>query len=66
MKKLSFYKTARALSSCQHFKAGDIVAVSNPWQAPDGVIWFDIRETQHGKLPCVVAYPSHLLADFTL
>jgi hypothetical protein len=62
--KAKLYKTARATKSCLHFNAGDIVAISNPWRGNDGILWFDIKESQHG--PCNTTYPEHHLTDFVL
>jgi hypothetical protein len=63
--KAKLYKTAISKSPCLYFKEGDVVSVSNPWRSSSGVLWFEIHETQHGKIPCVV-YPENLLSDFVL
>lgn len=63
--KAELYSTATALVSCQHFQAGDRVAVRYAYYV-DGTIWYLIDRTEHGMLPYEVAYPEHHLTCFAL
>ncbi len=58
--KQELFKTARALISCAHFKAGDIVSVKLMYpQAPARTPrWYLCND--------VVAYPEYHLTDFVL
>lgn len=64
--KESFYKTAKATADCAHFKAGDIVSVKFCGFGDSGIAWYEINQTQHGKLSQTVAYPAHHLSEFCL
>ena len=63
--KFKLYRTARALISCQHFQAGDVVSVRYSHMC-DGTVWYMIDRTEHGALPSEVAYPEHHLTNFVL
>jgi hypothetical protein len=58
------YKTAYATVSCAKFKAGDCVAVKYSHLTSNGTLWFEINETQYGKLDYPVMYPEHQLTRF--
>lgn len=65
IEKAKLYKTAKAIVSCASFKAGEFVAVENPWKDNHDIIWFDIVKTETGDCPRT-AYPEHHLSQFCL
>ena len=64
--KARLYKTAYAAVSCAHFQKGDCVSVEFVHVGNNGLMWFHINKTQHGKLPYPVAYHDKMLTDFSL
>ena len=65
MTKEQLLKTAKATVSCAEFKAGDYVTVEY-YATVNGTVWYLIKATENGPTDCVVAYPLHQLADFSL
>lgn len=66
VRKEEMYVTAKALVSCAHFKAGDFVSVKFSHWGDNGKAWYLIDKSQHGPLPCTVAYHSGQLTQFCL
>lgn len=60
------YKTAQARIGCAKFPIGAYVSVRFSHRNSDGVTWYEIAETQFGKLDSPVMYPAHHLTNFCL
>lgn len=58
------YRTAYATISCAVFKKGDCVSVEYTGPNWQGTHFYNIKKSQHGDLPYVVAYPEHHLERF--